>query len=314
MPTCSVVAFVRQDQDSLFSPQTPTVGRRREDRIMLDAVLLLQLLLFCAALVSFARGQEEECYDNTTELLLHQSHATAEERKVYTLCPNTIIYLGPTQSPLVARSNTHYVCGPDGSAANNCVLSGGENQFRSSEDVFEGESAATEVIVQGITFENADHIAILLESAGDVTFLDCVIRVSTPTKIMIELFSDIFVLWSSPNSHTHHISSFCFPLFQKYQVNAAPVLASFSPLRRGLVATAISGGDGHGQLSHRRTQAGSLNVNFVNTRFEDNVQRDPPAIFTYGVITVATQYHNLNVSGCSFHYNDYSTEVCIPSA
>lgn len=139
-------------------------------------------LLVSLAIV-FVASVNGQCYSNTTEILVQQTLATAEERKVYTLCPNTVFHLGPTttpgkQSPLVARSNTHFLCGSDGSSANNCVLSGGESQFWSNEDIFDGESVATAVVVQGITFEDAQHVAILLESAGEVTFIDCIIRVS----------------------------------------------------------------------------------------------------------------------------------------
>jgi hypothetical protein len=153
-------------------------------------------------LVAYVVHAQSSCYRNTTEILVQQTlQVTAEgERNVYTLCPNTIFQLGPSttpgkQSPLVARSNTLFKCGTDGSSANNCVLSGGESQFWSSETgVFDtdegaGESGivATDVVVQGITFQDAQHVAILLEAAGDVTFIDCIIRVSkTTTKTKCE--------------------------------------------------------------------------------------------------------------------------------
>lgn len=66
--------------------------------------------------------------------------------------------------------------------------------------------------------------------------------------------------------------------------------------------------------NHRQTQAGGasssaqqLNVNFIDCRFEGNRQRNPPAIFTYGVITVATHNHNINVRSCAFVENEYDT-------
>jgi hypothetical protein len=120
-------------------------------------------------------------------------------------------------------------------------------------------------------------------------------------------------------------------------VNAAPVLASFSPLRRRSIVASNANNDnhngpplmirgssisGHHHHHHRQTQqeddgtgtdsssnsaAPQLNVNFIDCRFENNRQRSPPALFTYGVITVSTLYHNLNVRNCQFVGNDYST-------
>jgi hypothetical protein len=171
--------------------------------------LLLVASLSSASVVHAQSQSSSSCFRNTTEILVQQTlEATtaADERKVYTLCPNTVFELGPSTvpgklSPLVARSNTLFQCGADGSSANNCVLSGGESQFWSTDTVFdndgdESSAATTNVVVQGITFQDAQHVAILLETAGDVTFIDCIIRVSTTHEEKIDLLLTVEVCFS----------------------------------------------------------------------------------------------------------------------
>jgi hypothetical protein len=78
-------------------------------------------------------------------------------------------------APLVVRSNTHYVCGDDGSSANSCVLRGGQVQALSSYGMF--SEAATNCLFKGITFQNATGAGASLANVGDVTFDDCIFKV-----------------------------------------------------------------------------------------------------------------------------------------
>ena len=81
------------------------------------------------------------------------------------------------------------------------------------------------------------------------------------------------------------------------QREAAPVIIDNFPFRRNL-----------GQ-EDRRLQAPEdmQNVVFRRSIFSGNVQRDPPAQFTYGVITVTGLYNTLDVEDCIFEYNVYET-------
>jgi hypothetical protein len=153
-------------------------------------VCLLPLLLVC-----FSKKAESSCYSNTNDILATLRSASAQEAKEFVLCPATEFTIGSLASnaavadghyendyvdgtaPLMARSNTHYKCGESGSSANGCVLKGGNVQFWSHEDTFH-EDEATSVVVQGITFEDAQFVALLLENAGSITFIDCIIQVS----------------------------------------------------------------------------------------------------------------------------------------
>lgn len=126
------------------------------------------------------------CWVNTTLIFEHLSNATPFSSNTYVLCPNTDYNIGFTNSdgvccedgdfPLVARTNTKFQCGEDGSSANNCRLVGGANQFLMISVVFQ-EAEATNVVTQGITFTGAGLTTMTPSLAGDFTFIDCIFEV-----------------------------------------------------------------------------------------------------------------------------------------
>ena len=72
--------------------------------------------------------------------------------------------------------NTRFQCGNDGLSSNNFTLRGGRSHFVSSRSVEETDN--TNVQVAGITFEGANFFTAILGNAGDITFTDCVWKVS----------------------------------------------------------------------------------------------------------------------------------------
>ena len=75
-------------------------------------------------------------------------------------------------------------------------------------------------------------------------------------------------------------------------MEAAPVILDNYPFRRKL---------GQGRHLQETTQV----VTFQETVFANNAQRNPPALFTYGVITLTSEYNALVVDGCEFTDNIY---------
>ena len=104
----------------------------------------------------------------------------------YTLCPNTVFEIGEPDDnlfccqngdvPIYARSRSIIRCGEDGSSNNNCTLKGGYIQFLHGPMIFR-EFSAFDVLLQGITFDDASLYSALLGQQGDVTFEDCIFRV-----------------------------------------------------------------------------------------------------------------------------------------
>lgn len=72
-------------------------------------------------------------------------------------------------------------------------------------------------------------------------------------------------------------------------------MVDYSPLRRELQET-------------RNLQETSQIVLFDKCMFSNNRQRDPPARFTYGVITVTTEFSALFVQECDFFDNSYEED------
>lgn len=130
------------------------------------------------------------CWGNTTLIYQHLVEAPPFSSNTYILCPDTVFTIGFTDSqggccddgdlPLMARTNTKYQCGEDGSSANNCLISGGTSQVLVNELVF-AESEATSVVMQGLTFSDASMTASMPNQPGDVTFVDCIFMVCITT-------------------------------------------------------------------------------------------------------------------------------------
>lgn len=81
--------------------------------------------------------------------------------------------------PIVAQSNTHVKCGKDGLLSDQCVVQHGQSLFWNAYSTQPpGEPAASNVIVEGLTFQDGLLSLIDMRSGGDITFRNCVFRVS----------------------------------------------------------------------------------------------------------------------------------------
>jgi hypothetical protein len=78
---------------------------------------------------------------------------------------------------LALRPNVVYQCGNDGSRMNNCILKGGDFGLASYYGVFEGiYETVPGVEIVGLTFESQNLFSVLLQAAGDITFVGCAFK------------------------------------------------------------------------------------------------------------------------------------------
>jgi hypothetical protein len=78
--------------------------------------------------------------------------------------------------PILTRSNSIYQCGEDGKSSNNCIITGGEYHVF-HEYVSYGKENKVNVVMKGLTFEDANGGGLIIAAPGDITFIDCVFRV-----------------------------------------------------------------------------------------------------------------------------------------
>jgi hypothetical protein len=130
-----------------------------------------------------------ECYDTILALTERMKSLPAADHKQFVLCPNTRFDIGfffdegtncCTGGDLLLSpaNNTRIQCGESGSSSGNCSLNSGEVQL-----IYFGADAEDtpnqNVTIVGITFTNASYHMNLLAAPGDITFIDCVFKVST---------------------------------------------------------------------------------------------------------------------------------------
>ena len=129
------------------------------------------------------------CFTSLTTLDEVERNVTdIEVVRNYVLCANTTFFTGflttngdilGGDKPLTLRKNMHIYCGEiDGSSDNNCVVSRGSFGLTSIPNNFDPPTFNGNVIVQGVTFENAALYAVLIGQAGGFQFIDCIFSVS----------------------------------------------------------------------------------------------------------------------------------------
>lgn len=106
----------------------------------------------------------------------------------YVLCADTTFFTGflttngdilGGDKPLTLRKNMHIWCGEvGGGSENNCIISRGSFGLTSIPNNFEPPTVNNNVIVQGVTFENAALYGVLIGLAGGFQFIDCIFDVS----------------------------------------------------------------------------------------------------------------------------------------
>ena len=144
-------------------------------------------LMLRAAAAQTSSPANKKCWSNFTLLYFDlERQATNSTNHTYVICPNQTYNIGYNfgqgeccengDLPIVTRSNTHFKCGDDGSSRNNCVIYGGSSSvlFNSviwDEDIY----GAT---IQGFTFQSPVLTTLFGLASGDVTFIDCIIKVS----------------------------------------------------------------------------------------------------------------------------------------
>jgi hypothetical protein len=134
-----------------------------------------------------------ECYTDLTEILLREVRVfDSTVYREYILCPDTDFLIGiPDEEgqlytsgsyPIFPRRNVAYKCGVDGKSSNNCRLVSGYFQLFSFD--FNGVWQPSQwephsnVTISGVTFDSGFFGTVALANPGDITFTDCIFRVS----------------------------------------------------------------------------------------------------------------------------------------
>lgn len=142
-------------------------------------------------------GPPPDCYSDLNEILERDWLFTEDEveyiPRTYTICPDTVYQMGVITSSghgveytggfdaLVPRPNSHYKCGESGLLSNNCVLTGGSWPIIG----YGGDLQMLNVTFEGFVIESAVEGGVILSKPGDITFIDCVFRVSTTYYDMV---------------------------------------------------------------------------------------------------------------------------------
>ena len=108
------------------------------------------------------------------------------QQKRFVICPGSVMEVGflvpgvgidQGQAPLIPRSNTEFTCGEDGKSENNCIIKGGDFGLIAVPVFFRQDLSINNVQIKGFTFEGQVQYAAFVASAGDIAFIDCIIRV-----------------------------------------------------------------------------------------------------------------------------------------
>ena len=107
--------------------------------------------------------------------------------RTYVLCANTTFFTGfLTQNgdilggdkPPTLRRKMRILCGYEGRSSDNCTISRGSFGLTSIPNNFDPPTFNNDVVIQGVTFENAAEYGVLIGLAGGFQFIDCIFVVS----------------------------------------------------------------------------------------------------------------------------------------
>jgi len=125
------------------------------------------------------------CWESLTDIYLNEREVIDySDLRTYILCPDTVydiarefdesgLALDGQQYLIIGRPNIRVQCGEEGSSENNCTLAGGDLQL-AAYDEFRTGIDATNVIVEGLTFTNANVVNFYAEFYGDIILQDCI--------------------------------------------------------------------------------------------------------------------------------------------
>jgi hypothetical protein len=131
-------------------------------------------------------GPAPDCFDDIDNALARERAVTdTSVQRTIILCPNKDYFMGRADpdrpgfviggfNAISPRPNSHWKCGEEGLASNNCIMKDGDFPIVS----FGGDVDHTNIIFSGITVEASFRGGMLLANSGDVTFSSCVFRVS----------------------------------------------------------------------------------------------------------------------------------------
>jgi len=148
---------------------------------------------------------QAQCVSNTWTIFNRESAVTdTSVQRSYTLCPNTNFSLGTydysyqiirgTGTPMIPlRPNMSIKCGTDGSIHNNCIIKGGPVHLDGTNHFGFVNGTVENVVIQGVTFENAQRYMVWINKDGSVTFEECVFRGSrnATSPILLDYFDPI---------------------------------------------------------------------------------------------------------------------------
>ena len=85
--------------------------------------------------------------------------------------------------PLIAQSNMHVKCGKEGKLTDKCIIhSGSALMMNVYSNKAPGEKMVQDVLIEGLVFEKGAYNLLDLRGAGNITFKNCIFRVSSRDK------------------------------------------------------------------------------------------------------------------------------------
>ena len=293
------------------SNQTPIV-------IMLYQLFLASLTVF-ACFTPVAKAQA--CIGTLGELdALQTSRGNDVATQVtYVMCPNTV-YLANDEELLYLNGNANYLCGADGSSANNCIIRGGSLQLAIFLPTFDS-APKDNILVSGFIFEQSTFSNAAISMSGRSTIRDCIFRVRSQCyKMSVKwMLLKPVVSWKYANAKLIFSVS-CFP-----QNNFHHSVVSFdfyipATLRRQLTSDGAQlpswmhqAAADHEELKKRALLIGGGSEPRVTTAFENcqflnnslTTEIEIPLLAQNGVMRVNSAFSDVSITDCLFRDNFY---------
>ena len=259
-----------------------------------------------------------KCWNNITAIYYDLESKPSFSQNTYHICPG-IYGIGYQYGrglccenghyPIVARSFTHFKCGPDGSSKNGCVFVAGTSHVLINDVIFDEE--ITGCTIEGFTFKGPRRTTSFAAAAGDITFKDCIFEDQANEAPILAIHDNGIRLLKEKHEVLKHpeIEPLGFAMSQEM----LDLHEKHANLRRLEEATSSKEVEGRGHLRrHLQDQEADLmTLIFDECIFRNNSQAPPvDDIPTYGIVVGRSPDNIFEFHDCLFidnHYNGVST-------
>lgn len=260
----------------------------------------------------------EGCYTTLDAVyLLISDDDKLFQQKRFVICPGSVMEVGflvpgvgidQGQAPIVPRSNTEYLCGEDGKSENNCIIKGGDFGVIAVPVFFRQDLSVNNVQIKGFTFEGQVQYASFVATAGDINFVDCIVRDSANFGPFVFNYDSTLDLGRRLEEAEEFDNPWEYALdyVNKHREGKLPQRRLSDEADADVEDKALLPG------ADRSLQNEIFQGSIKDCLFQNLQQVERKLGVEFGIISIKSPDHSITIEDCTFANNQYGNQELTP--